>query len=70
MERNFDTAIDFDIQGPLRNLAQIRGKIDAEDEPIPLLSYDRQGACQVLPIDDAKAIIDYVWDNAFLYARG
>lgn len=70
MEQKFGTTIDFDIHGPLQNLAQIRGKIDAEDEPIPLLSYDRQGACQVLPIDDAKAIIDYVWDNAFLYARG
>jgi hypothetical protein len=70
MEHKFKTTIDFDIHGPLRNLTQIRGKIDAEDEPSPLLSYDRQGACQVLPLDDAKAIIDYVWDNAFLYARG
>ena len=32
-----------------------------------LLSYDKQGYCHVLPLDDAKKVIDYVWDNAFMY---
>ncbi|NEP38397.1 MAG: DUF3754 domain-containing protein [Okeania sp. SIO2G4] len=74
MEENFDTKIDFDINGPLNNLTKIQGKIvrDGEDEneisDIPLLTYDENGYCQVLPLDDAKQLIDYIWDNAFSYA--
>ncbi|MGK7919070.1 MAG: TMEM143 family protein [Trichodesmium sp.] len=74
MEKNFDTKIDFDINGPLNNLTKIRGKIieageDIEQVPeIPLLTYDQNGYCQLLPLDDAKQLIDYIWDNAFHYA--
>lgn len=74
MEEKFDTKIDFDIHGPLRNLEEIRGKLieDGIDEEtasqISLLSYDEDGCCQVLPLDRAKKVIDYIWDNAFLYA--
>ncbi|NET44815.1 TMEM143 family protein [Okeania sp. SIO2B3] len=74
MEQKFDTKIDFDIKGPLNNLAKIQGKIvrDDEDEDeisdIPLLTYDENGCCRVLPLDDAKQLIDYIWDNAFHYA--
>lgn len=74
MDKKFGTKIDFDINGPLRNLEEIRGKIvneGAEEANAPeaaLLSYDSDGCCQVLPLDDAKELIDYVWDNAFLYA--
>ena len=75
MEEKFGTKIDFDINGPLRNLEAIRGKIvkagetEASTPEIPLLTYDNQGFCQVLSLDDAKTIVDYVWDNAFLYAK-
>lgn len=75
MEEKFGTKIDFDINGPLRNLEAIRGKIVKEGEPeastpeIPLLTYNEQGFCQVASLDDAKTIVDYVWDNAFLYAK-
>lgn len=74
MEQNFDTKIDFDIQGPLNNLTKIKGKIvregeeEEEVEKVPLLTYDDNGCCQVLPLDDAKELIDYIWDNAFHYA--
>ncbi|NER05261.1 MAG: DUF3754 domain-containing protein, partial [Okeania sp. SIO3C4] len=74
MEQKFDTKIDFDIHGPLNNLANIQGKIvrDGEDEDeisdIPLLSYDENGCCRVLPLHEAKQLIDYIWDNAFDYA--
>ncbi|MUG91162.1 DUF3754 domain-containing protein [Scytonema sp. UIC 10036] len=73
MERKVGIKINFDINGPLKNLEEIRGKVlgnrkevDNVSE-IPLLTYDRQGFCQVLSLDDAKAVIDYVWDNAFQY---
>ena len=73
MEQNFGTKIDFDINGPLNNLAQIKGKIlsDSKNEDqipeISLLTYDENGCCQVLSIDNAKKLIDYIWDNMFLY---
>ncbi len=75
MNEKFDTKIDFDIQGPLQNLQTIRGQVMKDSEEpenireVPLLNYDQQGCCQVLPLDDAKAAIDYVWDNAFLFAK-
>ena len=71
MEKKLGNKINFDIHGPLDNLANIRGKVFTngvaeENTPeIPLLSYDKQGFCNVLPLDDAKKVIDYVWDNAF-----
>jgi hypothetical protein len=75
MEKKFRTKIDFDINGPLHNLAEIRGKIvkdgvaQAHTSEVHLLSYDEQGCCQVPSLDDAKTIIDYLWDNAFLYSQ-
>ncbi|MDZ8186017.1 MAG: TMEM143 family protein [Nostoc sp. ChiSLP02] len=73
MEDKLGTKINFDIQGPLSNLEDIRGRVIQNSETtdnvpeIPLLNYDHQGACHVLSLDDAKAVIDYVWDNAFRY---
>ncbi|MCC5606324.1 DUF3754 domain-containing protein [Nostoc sp. CHAB 5834] len=73
MENKLGTKINFDIQGPLSNLEDIRGQVMQNSETtdnvpeIPLLTYDRHGACHILPLDDAKAVIDYVWDNAFRY---
>lgn len=75
MNEKFNTKIDFDIQGPLQNLQTIRGQVMKDSEEpenireVPLLTYDQQGCCQVLSLDDAKALIDYVWDNAFLFAK-
>lgn len=74
MEEKFGTVIDFDINGPLRNLEAIRGKISSDDSgsvsnsSVSLLKIDPQGNCQVLSLDEALKVIDYVWDNAFLYA--
>jgi hypothetical protein len=74
MEEKFNTKIDFDINGPLNNLAEISGKlikdgIHEEKAPeVPLLTYNPDGSCKVLPLEDAKQIIDYIWDNAFMYA--
>ncbi|MDY6806927.1 MAG: TMEM143 family protein [Cyanobacteriota bacterium] len=74
MEKKFNTKIDFDISGPLKNLAEISSKLikDGADEAtapeVPLLSYDEDGSCHVLPLEDAKQVIDYIWDNAFMYA--
>ncbi|MGK7905248.1 MAG: TMEM143 family protein [Hormoscilla sp.] len=73
MEDKFGTKIDFDINNTLRNLEAIRGKIVKEGAEagmleVPLVTSDEEGYCQVLSLDEAKTVIDYVWDNAFQYA--
>lgn len=74
MDEKFGTQIDFDIHGPLHNLEVIRGKI-AEDgyrsmnmPDVAILTRDSQGYCHLLSLDDALAVIDYIWDRAFLYS--
>lgn len=62
-------AINFDIQGPLDNLQAIRGQVDSGQPQRSLLEYAPQGHCQVLPLDDANAVLDQVWDNAFRYNK-
>jgi hypothetical protein len=71
MQDKFGTIIDFDIHGPLANLAKIVGKTTNSDltksTEKALLSYDQAGYCQVLPLTEAKQVIDYIWDEAFSY---
>lgn len=73
MDEKFGTKIDFDINGLIHNLEEIRGKLlqDGKDTAslleIPLLTKDKQGCCQVLSLDEAKRLIDYIWDHIFLY---
>lgn len=73
MQKKVGITINFDIHGPLDNLASIFGKlitdgVSEENTPeIPLLRYDKEGYCNILPLNDAKKVIDYVWDNAFNY---
>ena len=74
MDEKFGTQIDFDIHGPLHNLEVIRGKIaqdgsESTNTPdVAILSRDSQGYCHLLSLDDALAVIDYIWDRAFLYS--
>jgi hypothetical protein len=63
MARNHKTYINFDINGPINNLESIQ-----DDRKNTLLQRDEQGYCHVLPIDEAKALIDTIWDNIFCYA--
>lgn len=71
MLNKFGTVIDFDIHGPLANLEKIVGKTTEVDgtksREQSLLSYDQAGFCQVLPLSQAKQVIDYIWDKAFSY---
>lgn len=82
MTRKFETRIDFDIQNPLRNLSLIRGFLaepsprigkasdedDATKTEVALFGYDAEGYCKVLPLRQAKVLLDYVWDHAFSYS--
>lgn len=77
MANNLGTKIDFDIHNTLESLSKIKGKINTTlprkngDYSIvqkSLLTYDHQGYCQILSLDESKQIIDYVWDNLFSYS--
>ena len=73
MEEKLDTHIDFDIHGPLNNLESIKVSLataqgDSNVSQEPLLTYDDK-RCKVMPLEDAKKVIDYLWDNAFLFAN-
>lgn len=59
--------INFDIQGPLRNLHTIRSALGPSGIEKPLLDYDDQGCCRVLPLPAANAVLDTLWDQAFRY---
>ncbi len=67
LEEKFNAKIDFDINGPLRNLEKLRGQV-ADDGPLrPLLRRDEQGRLHLLSLAESKQVIDYVWDNIFRY---
>ena len=72
MKDKFGTVIDFDIRSPLRHLQQLRGELtNPTGEAIanvPILTYDPQGRCHVLPLHQAKTVVDSLWDRAFQYA--
>ena len=73
MEKKLGTTINFDINGPLNNLQDIKGEVSRNTEQadsaaeISLLTYDSQGFCHVLPLEEAMVLLDQVWDNAFRY---
>ena len=61
------THINFDIQGPLKNLRTIRGHLRSTNTAKALLDYDDRGCCHVLPLQDAKEVLDSIWDTVFSY---
>ena len=67
MEEKLGKKVDFDIENTLQSLESIQGKLARESESISLLKRDRDNYCRVLPLAQAKQIIDHVWDNAFQY---
>lgn len=66
MAKNFGTVIDFDIDGPLHALQQIVGK-DRSHADRALLSVDANGTLHSLPLEDAKHVVDNLWDNAYQF---
>ena len=63
--------IDFDIDNTIQCLESIRGEInlDSDNSEVvsTLLQKDEHNYLQVLPLEQALKVIDYVWDNAFKY---
>jgi hypothetical protein len=72
LENKFNTKIDFDVEKALEKLQNLRGKIleGAEDEEVEeqaILTIGEDKKCRIVSIDDAKTIIDYIWDNIYQY---
>ncbi len=73
MKEKLGTVINFDIDNPLHNLAEIKAKIEYSEgnnyavKHVALLNRDRHNCCHVLPLKESKQVMDYVWDNIFQY---
>tara|TARA_R110002096_G_scaffold292391_2_gene486911 strand:+ start:2666 stop:4021 length:1356 start_codon:yes stop_codon:yes gene_type:complete len=67
MGKNFDTIIDFDIDDPVEKLKKVVGKTNAGEEK-PLLVEDAQGKLHVPSLQEAKEIIDNIWDDAYQFS--
>jgi len=71
LEQKFETKIDFDVTKAVENLMSLRGQfVDSQtnqETEAALLTRTPSGHCQVLDIDEAKIVLDYVWDNIFQY---
>ena len=73
MEEKIGKKIDFNIDKTIKNIQSIRGKINLNPEDtdelteVPLLKQDKQKYLQVLSLEQAAKVIDYVWDSAFQY---
>ena len=74
MSDHFGTVIDFDIKKTLANLAAIKtaqkhrmaGEYSVKQKA--LLKRDRHNRYRVLPLKEAKSLIDDVWDRIFDYS--
>lgn len=62
MEEKFSIVIDFDIDKALQNMQNLKTENDTS-----LITISSRETCQVLPLDQANELIDYVWDNFFTY---
>jgi hypothetical protein len=60
--------IDFDIDGPLGNLTKLRGPARNGKE-VALVETGEDGILRTVPLEDAKHVLDHLWDNAFNYAN-
>ncbi|MEM7538182.1 MAG: TMEM143 family protein, partial [Chloroflexota bacterium] len=66
MRINFDTFVDFDIHGPLKNMRLLKAPI-ADGSQKTLLHYDEMGFCRVLPLPEATQLMSHIWTNDFVF---
>ena len=66
MEKRLGVVVNFDIDGPLDYLTQVRGPA-RDGRETALVQIDDEGFIRVLSLEDAKRLIDHLWDNAFCY---
>ena len=67
LEKKFNTKIDFAVSKAIGKLEAMKGKLKEDGPDVAVLSRDSNGICKVLALDEAKTVVDYVWDNFFQY---
>ena len=71
MLNNFAARIDFDIEKTLQNLLEVQADLPTAKglQQRSLLSRSSDDSLQVLSLEEAKVLIDHIWDHAFHYAN-
>lgn len=67
LEKKFNTKVDFAVSKALGKLQSLKGKLDDDAPETTVVSRDANGICKVLALDEAKTVIDYIWDNFYSY---
>jgi hypothetical protein len=67
MLQRFGTVIDFDINGPIKNLSRIQGR-QRDGKTAALLTVDEAGRLHIPPLADALHILDDIWDGAYRFS--
>lgn len=67
LERQGKVKVDFAVHKALLRLQQLQGQDQAAGQTV--LTKDSSGRYHVASLDDAKTVIDYVWDNIFNYNK-
>ena len=63
------TAVNFDIKHTIEAMTEVRTRLRATDaHETALVRVDEAGHCHPLTLQDAKHLLDKIWDNAFQYA--
>lgn len=65
LQQAFGASVDFDVSKALDSLAAIRGRDEEGD--VSIVSRGHDGTYAAVTIEQAKARIDRIWDNAFRY---
>lgn len=68
MEERLGKQVDFDIENTLKSLELIKMENHQNNQSKSLLIRNDKNHCYGLPLDEAKQVIDWVWDNIFQYS--
>ncbi len=68
MEERLGKQVDFDIENTLKSLELIKMENHPNNQSKSLLIRNDKNHCYGLPLDEAKQVIDWVWDNIFQYS--
>ncbi|MGB3614454.1 MAG: DUF3754 domain-containing protein, partial [Elainellaceae cyanobacterium] len=77
MQHTLGASVNFDVADAVQKLVDLKARMpgmqpqnsgaQSHQDELALLRYDSQNRCHVLPLDQALAVLDHLWDNAFRY---
>lgn len=69
LENKFNTKIDFAVDKAIQRLELLKGQLEEDGPEECVVKADEQGKYRCLSLDEAKTIVDYIWDNYFSYNK-